>query len=312
MDQSFQDYELILVDDGSKDNSVEICEQWVNRYPEKIRLVKKENSGSLFTRRRCLAESKGDYIYIMDSDDYLFRRDALVNIHDKIAETECDLLFFNCTSNEETGHGMFSFPFENGDIFEGDRLPLIYQYYIQASGLNPLWNKVFRRDLVDWEADYSPYAYVTNGTDFFQSTPIISSAKKICYLGEVLYFYRKNDNPSSIVHSFKPTIYQSARANFIRMSEAASSWPMNAEEKNKLLTANCMKMASTSAYKARLIKKDDREYAISYLRQIGEDDIFRKYYDPSCAGTFARRLIVFLLGHRKYRTLAFMISKIRS
>lgn len=311
VEQSFQDYELILVDDGSTDNSVEKCEEWVQKYPERIRLVKKENSGSLFTRRRCLSESKGSYIYIMDSDDYLIDKDALQKIHDVIVGTKCDLVFFNCSTKEEIKEEMFQFPFIKGETFEGDSLSEIYKYYIQASGLKPLWNKVFHRSLVDWDADYSQYTYVTNGTDYFQSTPIIGSAKRIHYLGESLYFYRKNDNPTSIVHKFKPTIYASARANFLRLSEMANSWQLNTSEKNELLTAECMKMVSTSVYKARLIEKKDKDYMVSYLKEIGEDALFRKYYDPSSVGSIYRKWLLILLGHKKYRLLAIILSNFR-
>lgn len=311
IEQSFKDFELILVDDGSTDDSVEKCEQWVRKYPDRIRLVKKENSGSLFTRRRCLFESIGDYIYIMDSDDYLIRKDALQIVHDTILRTKCDLVFFNCTSKENSDEGMFKFPFQKGDVFEGQRLSLIYKYYIQSSGLKPLWNKVFHRSLVDWDANYSSYTDITNGTDYFQSTPIINSAKRICYLNEVLYFYRRNDNPSSIVHKFKPTIYYSARSNFIRMCEASSSWQIDNAEKEKMLSAACMKMVSTSAYKIRLINRTGMK-PIEYLRSIGEDDLFRKFYNRKAKIGIKRLAIVFALYHRYYMLLYIAINCLRN
>lgn len=310
IEQNFQDFELILVDDGSKDNSVEICEQWVRRYPEKIHLVKKENSGSLFTRRRCLLESKGEYIYIVDADDYLLRTDALQRIHDTIVKSQCDLVFFNAASQEESPEGMFKYPFEDEAIFEGAGLLPLYEYYIQNSGLKPLWNKVFHRSLVDWDADYSSYTYVTNGTDYFQSTPIISNAKRICYLAEILYFYRRDDNATSIVHTFKPTVYAAARANFLRMCDASESWKLNETERHAMLTAEFMKVASTSAYKARLLQKKDKAYVRSFLKEIGEDSVFRKYYSASSVKSLSRKVIVFMLGHRKYDLLSVILMKI--
>ena len=77
MSQTEDDYELILVDDGSKDNSIEICRKWRELYPDTIRVIEKDNSGSLLTRRKCIEESKGEFLYIMDADDYLMDIDAL-------------------------------------------------------------------------------------------------------------------------------------------------------------------------------------------------------------------------------------------
>ena len=82
--QTFRDFELILVDDGSTDNSLQICKKWSLSYPEHIRVIHKENSGSLLTRRRCLQESVSKYLYIMDADDYLVDKDALRYIYEAI------------------------------------------------------------------------------------------------------------------------------------------------------------------------------------------------------------------------------------
>ena len=70
LSQTFSDFELILVDDGSTDKSLEICNNWKAKFPDKIKVVHKANSGSLFTRRICLFESAGEYLYVMDADDY--------------------------------------------------------------------------------------------------------------------------------------------------------------------------------------------------------------------------------------------------
>lgn len=69
--QSYQEWELILVDDCSKDNSVEVIEHYLSRQPdERIRLIKKEkNEGAALTRNRGIKEAKGRYIAFLDADD---------------------------------------------------------------------------------------------------------------------------------------------------------------------------------------------------------------------------------------------------
>ena len=307
IEQTEEDYELILVDDGSTDSSLDICYKWAALFPNKIRVISKGNSGSLLTRRVCLKESNGEYLYVMDADDCLIDKDAFKIIKRIIEINDCDLVFFNCTTNRATGEKFYDIPFEDGTIFQGDLLKVIRRFYITGRGLKPLWNKVFHRSLVDWDIDYSPYDKVTNGTDAFQSLPIVSHAKKAYYLDKILYFYRIENNTNSIVHTFKPTIYYSARTNFIRMVDEAQKWNIDEKELNCVLSQYYMKLSSTAAYKVRLISENDNIDKVKYLREIGEDSVFNKYYSFSNSATLPRKIINLFLHLGKYKLLIALI-----
>ncbi len=68
--QTFQNWELIIADDGSSDDTYEVVASYAKRYPEKIRLLKNEtNRGLNYTLNRCLAQARGDLIARMDGDD---------------------------------------------------------------------------------------------------------------------------------------------------------------------------------------------------------------------------------------------------
>lgn len=85
LNQTFQDYELIIIDDGSTDSTYNIMEEYRRKH-EKIRIFKnKENKGLSFTRNRLLSLAKGDYLAILDSDDIAFpyRIEKQVNFLDK-------------------------------------------------------------------------------------------------------------------------------------------------------------------------------------------------------------------------------------
>ena len=68
--QSWNDYEIILVDDGSTDSSAQICDVYAEKY-EMIRVIHKENKGLSDTRNRGIEEASGEYVYFPDSDDWL-------------------------------------------------------------------------------------------------------------------------------------------------------------------------------------------------------------------------------------------------
>ena len=70
INQTFLDWELIMCDDGSTDNTIKVAQKYVEKYPEKIfLLVNKENRGLNYTLNRCLSIAKGIYIARMDGDD---------------------------------------------------------------------------------------------------------------------------------------------------------------------------------------------------------------------------------------------------
>lgn len=308
INQTDQNFELILVDDGSKDKSVEICNKWINMYPNKIRLIKKENTGSLLTRRVCIEESKGEFLYIMDADDFLIDKKALEKIHRYIERYKYDILFFDCTINTKSKSQLFKFPFKNEQVYEGNSLYDIYKYHISHNGLKPLWNKVFSKKLIDREEDYSRYSSITNGTDFFQSTPIILRAKKILYINQVFYFYR-TDNNESIVHTFKPSILYSGIQNFLRLRRELAKQKKLTKEFERLLGIAYLKMISTTVYKLRLIEND--ELKSDYLKRIKKDKMFNEYYPLRNKLPLKRSIILFLLYAEQYKILTFALSRVK-
>ena len=70
LEQTMQDYEIVVVNDGSTDNSGSICDQYANQY-DQIRVIHKQNGGLSDARNTGIKAATGDYILFLDSDDYL-------------------------------------------------------------------------------------------------------------------------------------------------------------------------------------------------------------------------------------------------
>ena len=75
--QSYGEWELLLIDDGSTDESSKICKAYAEK-EEKIRYIRKENGGVSSARNRGLQETAGEWIYFMDADDWLDRSDRIL------------------------------------------------------------------------------------------------------------------------------------------------------------------------------------------------------------------------------------------
>ena len=100
--QSFSDYEIIVVDDETPDNSMAIVEQRAAAYPGKIRILHQQNKGLGGARNTGAAEARGEYLMFLDSDDFLCP-DALAQLDDLLREEPCQILIYNHREVNEVG-----------------------------------------------------------------------------------------------------------------------------------------------------------------------------------------------------------------
>lgn len=89
--QTFQEFELLLVDDGSTDNSGKIAKQFSEEYPDKIKYIYQPNNGSGAARNTGIQNAKCDIIVFIDSDDYI-HEDMLFQMYNKMEEESLDIV----------------------------------------------------------------------------------------------------------------------------------------------------------------------------------------------------------------------------
>lgn len=187
--QSFRSFEIILVDDGSTDQSGLLCDSYVKRYPQMVSVIHKQNEGLFSARRTGLKSAHGTYICFVDSDD-MIREDTLEKIHTIIEKYHADMVVFGMKRIDGLGRILekIDYIFEEG-IIEKE---YFFEKLLINEELNSLCTKVCKYTLFDVKRDYSSWYFISQGEDLLQSLPVINAAKKIYYLRESLYFYRKN------------------------------------------------------------------------------------------------------------------------
>ena len=146
LSQSFTDFELILVDDGSKDKSPQICDEYASQ-DTRVRVIHKANGGVSAARNDGLDIAKGEYITFIDSDDWV-ERDYLSTLSNY---RDYDIVFFSHRLIYEDGYiSEFLFEAKEGDkqnIWE-----IVASLRKNAVGSNfygYTWNKMFRRDIIE-------------------------------------------------------------------------------------------------------------------------------------------------------------------
>lgn len=146
LNQEFRDFELILMDDGSKDRSGEICDGYA-RADARVVVVHKENTGVSDTRNQAIARARGTFLQFVDSDDWL-TADATKLMVRVAEETGCDMViadFYRVVGEMVSRKGDIDADQVIGrEAFVGFMMENPADYYYGV-----LWNKLYRRSLVE-------------------------------------------------------------------------------------------------------------------------------------------------------------------
>ncbi len=226
--QGFDDFEIVVVDDGSTDNSGAVADEYQKKHPERVRVIHKENSGVLLTRRRLLKESKGEYILWVDADDAV-KPSLMKDLYNEITDKSPDVIVYDYELYDNPQKVVRSLPMPDKAVAEGEEKHAIYTKLLFGKDMNELWTKCIKRSIIDIDADYSEYKHVSNGDDRFCLMPILDAAKSIEHLEAAYYRYRIL--PDSITHSENYRGYYSSRTVFERIAEYSVKWNFTDKER---------------------------------------------------------------------------------
>ena len=202
--QSFSDFELILVDDGSPDACGRICDEYAAK-DSRIKVIHKENGGLVSARRAGYSISRGSYICSIDSDDYV-ATDLLEKAAEKISDYSVDAVlfgyeYFNEYSGEKhlpkVGSGLY-----DGEKMETIRKNLIFGENARATIFYNLCMLVMRKERMDPYFASFPET-ICRGEDMAVTVPALSQCASVYVLEECLYHYRIT--PGSLQNSHKGT-----------------------------------------------------------------------------------------------------------
>lgn len=221
--QTYQEYELILVDDGSSDCSGMLCDQIADTFPEKCITVHTENQGPLHARQTGIHAATGDVLVFLDADDCI-RRDALEKLCDCFRKTNCDMVLYNASDKEDYSVKFCGFPFQHLFTMDEDEKSVLYRAMVLSHVPNAVWLKAVKKQCAASHSDFADMPYVKNGEDLLMSMYMVTAAGKIVYLDENLYFYRQREG--SIVHSFHPDRARSIKTVHLEMERFIDVWGM--------------------------------------------------------------------------------------
>ena len=195
--QTYRDYELILVDDGSKDGSGRICDSFGAKYPN-IHVFHKENRGLLHTRRFGIEKATGKYVVFLDSDDMLFDN-ALERIHEMFEKYRSDVVMYGWARLKE-GKIVDSVRSAEKEVQITDKHRMYMKCFCNYD-YNSLCIKACRATVFH-DFDYSEYYGLQNGEDLLQTIEILKNAESFVLIPDLLYHYRQNDESITRTYSY--------------------------------------------------------------------------------------------------------------
>lgn len=188
LNQTYKNYELILIDDGSTDSCGKKCDEYAEKYPQ-IKVYHKPNGGIMSARRYALERIDGDYCIFLDPDDALYPN-ALETIYNYIVEYDCDCIVYareRVFKDKVLSRSDWE---ENAPLLISDKKEL-YKKVFFSSYYNVMWRKAVKRSVFQgW--DFTPYFHISMGEDLLQSLEIYKNAESFLFVNDCLYRYTLN------------------------------------------------------------------------------------------------------------------------
>ena len=185
LNQTYQNIELVMVDDGSTDSSLKICKDYATK-DYRVHVYHQKNCGVALARNRGLRESKGEYISFVDADDYI-EPDFVEKLYHACRSRHCNLSM--CNYDEIKGNKRIpsSVIVKDGVIFSEELIKDI-MYGRKLEGF--CWGKIWKRELIVQE--FRKYRYCE---DFlFLVENLSSKNERIATVKKMMYHYVKHDD----------------------------------------------------------------------------------------------------------------------
>lgn len=233
LNQTYENFELILVDDGSPDQAGTICDEYAAK-DFRVHVIHKENEGQLSARSAAIAYVKVNcaqnhaFCVFVDSDDYL-QPNALEVLADVIEEKHCDVVIYGIQQVDDGKKVSVADTAPYAGSITNKRE--LYKKVFFDMKFNSLCCKAISCALFN-DIDWSSYYYIRHGEDLLQSIPIYKNCRNVEFIGTVLYNYRMN--PISVTRNRSLNSYtvnsvvRNAVWDFLRSENVLTAQDMDA------------------------------------------------------------------------------------
>lgn len=182
VNQTFKDYEIIVVNDGSTDDSENIIMKYQSEYSKLIKYIKKQNGGLSDARNKGIKTAEGKYIMFVDSDDYI-TQDMVEKLYSAIIKEDSDMAICNYIRVNFKGENIknYNYNFGTTNVFDNPKILL---------NKPAAWNKIYKKTLFD-NMMYDKGKYYE---DIRLTTKLYLKCNKIAFIDDFCYYYIERAN----------------------------------------------------------------------------------------------------------------------
>ena len=251
VNQTLKDIEILVVNDGSTDKSIDIINKYKEKYPEKIIYLEKENGGLSDARNFAIPYAKGEYIAFLDSDDYVE-----TNIYEKMYElakrensdmVECDFYWKYPDKKKE----------DIGEIYSNKK-EMIEKVRVVA------WNKLIKREILEKTKILFPKGYRYEDVEF--TYKLIPYLEKVSFLKMAGIYYIQRENSISNSQNMKNKEIFDVLENVLKFYKEKGLYEKYKEELEYIY----VRYAFCSSF-LRIIKIEDEEIREKLLKLTWEN-----------------------------------------
>lgn len=314
VNQTLKNIEIILVDDESPDLCPQKCDE-AAKYDSRIKVIHKKNEGLGFARNSGLEMAMGEYVYFVDSDDYLHLQ-AIENLYNAAIKNNLDICFAGIVSEDENGKQQYNIPKYAGTIF---RQPQIVDIVLAGMlGAEPdaksdtnlrmsAWQGIYRRKWLNDNNLRFPSERQFISEDIIFHLDALPKAKILGYIKDCV-FYHIIDNPNSLTHKYNPERFKKCCILYLEERRKISQLPNHDQ---MILNAQRMFLGNTRVCLKQIIAKSETEgkkFAFSEIKKIVEERILKEVLNeyPYWKNPIKQAIISFFLKKGKVCIVYFL------
>lgn len=298
--QTYKNLEIILVDDGSPDNTGVLCDKWAKQ-DNRIKVIHKQNEGLGFARNSGLEIATGDFVAFVDSDDYI-DSSMYERLICKSMEIQADIVYCGINRQRSDLNVYAECDFAEERIFEHEALITLSRGFYKPTIETPnmlsmsVWHAVYSRSVL--VVPFYSEREVGSEDLHFQISAMLN-ANRVCFIPDALYFYCYNGE--SLSHSFI--------AEKIKRYERLSKY-VNRIYKELGEEGNAEYYTFIIAFVSimQVLQFNNHRMAKNYIMQLANDHFWNKCRFDDIKLDFSKKIILFCLRNHMGSTLYFMSS----
>ena len=310
LNQSFGEFELILINDGSTDNSWRICQKY-NSLDSRIKIINQDNKGVSFSRNVGLKKAKFKYVMFIDADDWI-ENNMFQLLIDTIESSNAGLVMCGYKRIDYEGNKVNSEVYIKPNAVSNIKKVHLYRQiynYFDKGLMNPLWNKLFRNDIIkNYQIKFDEN--LSLGEDLLFNLEYLSKIRMVSLIDDSLYNYVVLNDGKSLSTKYNPKRLESQILIYTRIIESLKEVGEYNKE-NKSYFRSSFSSAISGSIKNYLRKSNEsNEEMYAFLKKVCNDSNVINNILLFVNGSLVKNFIALLVKLRAYKFLV-KISKFK-